>query len=98
MANDYIHIYIIARENVFYQSKICRAPYDVRSISINAGRALYGTRPGIGRYYHIQTLKKVILWTNVISLMWAFGVDILKIQFRGLLNSCILNFSIILYY
>jgi len=38
MANFDIHIFIIARENSY---KIDRAPYGVRLISYNAGRAPY---------------------------------------------------------
>ena len=38
MANFDIHIFIIAREN---SCKIDRAPYGVRLISYNAGRAQY---------------------------------------------------------
>ena len=41
MANDDLHIYIIAREKWFNLCKICRVPY--------------GARPGIGRCYNIQT-------------------------------------------
>jgi len=36
------YMYIIARENLFHPCKIGRAPYGVRLISYNAGRALYG--------------------------------------------------------
>ena len=46
MANDDSVIYILARENLFHPSKICRAPNGNRSISKNAY---------IVRCYHIQT-------------------------------------------
>jgi len=52
MANFDIHIFIIAREN---SCKIDRAPYGVRLISYNAGRAPYDVVSGIGRCFHIQT-------------------------------------------
>jgi len=45
MAIFYINEYIIARENLFYTCKIGRAPYGVRLISYNAGRALYDMWP-----------------------------------------------------
>jgi len=41
MANFDTNEYIIARENLFHPCKIGRAPYGVRLISYNAGRALY---------------------------------------------------------
>jgi len=67
MANFDIHIFIIAREN---SCKIDRAPYGVRLISYNAGRApydvvrasadvfIYRRRPAPVRY--VTTQKKIL--------------------------------------
>jgi len=52
MANFDLHIFIIAREN---SCKIDRAPYGVRLISYNAGRALYD----VVRY--VTTQKKILI-------------------------------------
>jgi len=46
--NFNINVYFIARENLFYPCEIGRAPYGVRLISFNAGRAPYDVRSGIG--------------------------------------------------
>jgi len=60
MANFDIHIFIIAREN---SCNIYRAPYGVRLISYNAGRAsadvfIYRRRPAPVRY--VTTQKKIL--------------------------------------
>ena len=76
MANSNINVHIIARENLFHPCKIGRAPYGVRLISYNAGRAPYNVQTGIGLCYQMSGARAIIKFAGDVHI-----AEILRCQF-----------------